>query len=173
MHLRVQLAQPVAAALLLVLAAGCGSGASGSSDSPPPSSAPASSSAPSPTASAAGDLAVADTSLGKILVDGKGMTVYYFTKDKAGSGKSVWSGDCLVAWPSVTASSDSPSGTGITAKLGTITRDDDTLQVTVEGLPVYLFQKDKAPGDVTGQGVGKVWYVVGPDGKMITTAPSS
>ena len=177
MHLRGQLAQPAAAALLLVVAAGCGSGspapAAAPASSAPAASARASSSAASPAASAAGDLAVADTSLGKILVDSKGLTVYYFTKDKAGSGKSVCSGDCLVAWPSVTASSDSPSGAGITAKVGAITRDDGTKQVTVDGLPVYLFQKDKAPGDVTGQGVGKVWYVVAPDGKMITTAPSS
>ena len=95
----------------------------------------------------------------------------HFTKDTANSGKSVCSGPCLTAWPAVVASSDTPTGEGITAKLGTITRDDGTKQVTVAGLPVYLWQKDKAPGDVTGQGVGKVWYVVAPDGKMITTAP--
>jgi predicted lipoprotein with Yx(FWY)xxD motif len=180
MHqLQLKLTRPALAALLLVAVAGCssaepaaepaagpGSAASSSAASPSPSAA-------SPSSSAAGDLAVAETSLGKILVDSKGLTVYYFTKDTADSGKSVCSGDCLVAWPSVEASSDTPSGEGITAKLGTITRDDGSKQVTVEGLPVYLFQKDKAPGDVTGQGVGKVWYVVAPDGKMITTAPSS
>jgi predicted lipoprotein with Yx(FWY)xxD motif len=164
------------AAFVLILAAGCSS--SGTSATPSTSSAPAApaSSASSPAASssassASGDLAVADTSLGKIIVDSKGMTAYYFTKDKADSGKSVCSGDCLVAWPSIEATSDPPTGAGITAKLGTILRDDGTKQVTVEGMPIYLFQKDKAPGDVTGQGVGKVWYVVAPDGKMITEEP--
>jgi predicted lipoprotein with Yx(FWY)xxD motif len=114
---------------------------------------------------------VADSKLGKIIVDSKGMTAYYFTKDTANSGKSVCSGDCLVAWPAIPATSDTPTGEGITAKLGSITRDDGTKQVTVNGLPIYLFQKDKAPGDITGQAVGKVWYVVAPDGKMITDAP--
>lgn len=172
MPLTVNSARAAAAALVLLVAAGCGTDTttSGAPAAAPASSAAAPSSAASPSPSAAGDLAVADTSLGKILVDSKGMTVYYFTKDKADSGKSVCSGECLVAWPSVEASSDTPSGEGITAKLGTITRDDGTKQVTVDGMPVYLFQKDKAPGDVTGQGVGKVWYVVAPDGKMITDA---
>jgi predicted lipoprotein with Yx(FWY)xxD motif len=169
----------LSATLVVVLAAGCSS--SGTSASPAASSAPSSaaSSASSPSASASasasssssGDLAVADTKLGKIIVDSKGLTAYYFTKDKANSGKSVCSGDCLVAWPSIPATSDTPTGEGITAKLGSITRDDGSKQVTVNGMPIYLFQKDKAPGDITGQGVGKVWYVVAPDGKMITDAP--
>jgi predicted lipoprotein with Yx(FWY)xxD motif len=170
----------VSATFVVVLAAGCSS--SGTSASPSASSAPSSaaSSASSPSASASssaststssGDLKVADSSLGKIIVDSKGMTAYYFTKDKANSGKSVCSGPCLVAWPSISTTSDTPKGTGITAKLGTITRDDGSKQVTVNGMPIYLWQKDKAPGDVTGQGVNKVWYVVAPDGKMITTAP--
>jgi predicted lipoprotein with Yx(FWY)xxD motif len=173
----------LSATVLVVLAAGCSS--SGTSASPSASSAPSSaaSSASSPSASASassstsasssasGDLAVASTKLGKIIVDSKGMTAYYFTKDQANSGKSVCSGPCLVAWPSISATSDTPKGTGITAKLGTITRDDGSKQVTVNGMPIYLWQKDKAPGDVTGQGVNKVWYVVAPDGKMITTAP--
>jgi predicted lipoprotein with Yx(FWY)xxD motif len=171
----------LSATLVVVLAAGCSS--SGTSASPAASSAPSSaaSSASSPSASASssasssssasGDLAVADTKLGKIIVDSKGLTAYYFTKDKANSGKSVCSGDCLVAWPSIPATSDTPTGEGITAKLGSITRDDGSKQATVNGMPIYLFQKDKAPGDITGQGVGKVWYVVAPDGKMITDAP--
>jgi predicted lipoprotein with Yx(FWY)xxD motif len=172
MHLTRKLTQPVAA-LVLLLVAGCGSDAAAPAAAPAASSAPApsASSATGPSSSASGDLAVADSPLGKILVDGKGMTVYFFTKDEAGSGTSVCSGDCLVAWPAVVAASSTPSGEGVTAELGTISRDDGTKQVTVAGLPVYLFQKDKAPGDVTGQGVGKVWYVVAPDGTMITTAP--
>lgn len=115
---------------------------------------------------------VADSSLGKIIVDKSGLTVYYYTLDKAGSGKSVCSGPCLAAWPAITPAGAKPTGTGITAKLGTITRDDGTLQITVNGLPIYLFVKDKAPGDVNGQGVGKVWYVVGPRGNMMTAGGS-
>ena len=167
-----------ASAALVVILAGCSSNDSGSaspSSAAAPSSAASSASSPSASASASssasGDLAVADSSLGQIIVDSKGMTAYYFTKDKKDSGKSVCSGDCLTAWPAIEATSDTPTGEGITAELGSITRDDGTKQVTVDGMPVYLFAKDKAPGDVTGQGVGKVWYVVAPDGEMITDAP--
>ncbi len=177
MFLKIKFVHAATATLVLIAAAGCGSDTTTPAAAPTSASAPASSAAaPSSaasSASASGDLAVAETSLGKILVDSNGMTVYYFTKDKADSGKSACSGDCLAAWPSVEASSDTPTGEGITAKLGTITRDDGSKQVTVAGMPVYLWQKDKAPGDVTGQGVGKVWYVVGPDGKMITTTATS
>jgi len=148
-----------------------GSASSSAAASPSSSASASSSSSASGSSSAAGDLSVAKSPLGDIIVDGNGMTVYYFTKDKADSGKSVCSGQCLEAWPSVEASSDTPKGKGITAKLGTITRDDGTKQVTVDGMPIYLWVKDKKPGDVTGQGVGKVWYVVAPDGKMITDAP--
>ena len=167
----------VTATCVMIVVGGCSS--SSTSAAPSSASAPATAaspaSSPSPTASrsssGSGELAVADSSLGKIIVDDHGMTAYYFTKDQANAGKSVWSGDCLVAWPSIPAAADTPPGTGITAKLGSITRDDGSKQVTVNGMPVYLFQKDKTPGDVTGQGVGKVWYAVAPDGSMITTAP--
>jgi predicted lipoprotein with Yx(FWY)xxD motif len=163
-----------AAAALVIAAAGCSEETPSTTTSPesaPTSAAATSAPATSPAASPAeGALKVADSSLGQIIVDGSGMTVYYFTKDQANSGKSACSGDCLTAWPAVVATSDQPSGEGITAELGTITRDDGTKQVTVNGMPIYLFAKDKAAGDVTGQGVGKVWYVVAPDGKMITEA---
>ena len=170
----------VASAAFVVIMAGCSSNDSGSGSGSPSSaaapssaasSAASSASSPSASSSASGDLAVADSSFGDIIVDSKGMTAYYFTKDKKDSGKSVCSGDCLVAWPAIEATSDTPTGEGITDELGSITRDDGTKQVTVNGMPVYLFAKDKAPGDVTGQGVGKVWYVIAPDGKMITDAP--
>jgi predicted lipoprotein with Yx(FWY)xxD motif len=161
----------VSATFFVIVVAGCSS--SGTSASPSSTSAPPSASTPSGSAasSASGGLAVANSKLGKIIVDDKGLTAYYFTKDEANSGRSVCSGDCLVAWPSIPATSDTPTGTGITAKLGSITRDDGSKQVTVNGMPIYLFQKDKAPGDITGQGVGKVWFVIAPDGKMITDAP--
>lgn len=163
-----------ASAAIVLIMAGCSSNDSGSaspsSAAAPSTSASSAASSPSASASVSGDLGVADSKFGQIIVDSKGMTAYYFTKDKKNSGKSACSGECLAAWPAIEATSDTPTGDGITAELGTITRDDGTKQVTVDGMPVYLWAKDKAPGDVTGQGVGKVWYVVAPDGKMITDA---
>lgn len=89
-----------------------------------------------------------------ILVAGSNnMTVYTFSSDTAGSGKSACSGGCLTKWPAVTvAAGSAPSaGTGVSGTLATITRaDDGTLQVTYNGLPLYFYAGDKAPGDTNG-----------------------
>lgn len=135
--------------------------------SAPAPSAPVSSAPVSIAAAAADDLKVASTKLGNVIVDGKGMTVYYFTPDKAGSGKSACSGQCLTAWPAVVPKAATPTATGVAAKLGSITRVDGTRQATVDGRPVYTFAFDKAPGDVTGQGDKGVWYVISPSGVQI------
>ncbi|MCC2659493.1 MAG: hypothetical protein K0R37_267, partial [Arthrobacter sp.] len=76
-------------------------------------------------------------------------------------------GDCIVAWPPVLTTNDTPTVEGVTGKVGTIDTPDGKKQVTIEGMPVYLWEKDKAPGDTTGQGVNDVWYLVAPDGAMI------
>ena len=59
-------------------------------------------------------------------------------------------------------------GAGVDASLlGTTTRKDGTLQVTYNGMPLYYYAKDTVAGDVNGQEVGDVWYVIAPNGKMI------
>jgi len=81
------------------------------------------------------------------------MTLYTFDKDVAGSGVSNCTGGCLAAWPALTvpAGATATGGAGVTGALGTITRaDDGTLQVTYDGLPLYFFAKDTAPGDTNG-----------------------
>ena len=89
-----------------------------------------------------------------ILVAGSnGMTVYTFANDTAGSGKSACSGGCLVTWPALTvpAGSAPTAGNGVTGQLGTIKRTDDgTTQVTYNGLPLYFYSGDNAPGDTNG-----------------------
>ena len=98
---------------------------------------------------------------GDFLVAANGMTVYTFKNDKADSGESACYDKCAEAWPPVLA--DSPvAGKGATGKLGTIKRTDGKMQVTYNGWPLYFFVKDKAAGDKTGDGVGKVWFVVKP-----------
>ena len=72
----------------------------------------------------------------------------------------------------VITTSDTPKVEGVTGTVGTITTPDGKKQVTVNGMPVYLWEKDKAPGDVKGQGVGNVWYLVAPDGTMINSRPA-
>jgi predicted lipoprotein with Yx(FWY)xxD motif len=156
----------VAAGVLALAGCGGSGGDSGSSGAAGDSSAAA-----SPAADAV--LATADSDLGTVVVDADGRTVYVFDKDTAGSGKSVCSGDCLAKWPAVTADSESPAVDGVTGDVGTITRDDGSTQVTLNGMPLYLFAGDSQAGDVTGQAVGGVWWVVAPDGEKISAAASS
>ena len=173
-HLSIGLSAFALAALL----SGCG-GTSGTATSPTTAAAPtsaagsastsgpASSSAP---AAAAADLKVADSKAGQIVVDGKGMSVYYYTKDVKDSGTSACTGGCLDAWPPVLATADTPTVDGVTGTVGTIATPDGKKQLTINGMPVYLHAKDLAAGDITGQGVGGVWYLIAPSGDMITAA---
>lgn len=155
--------------LIAAVAAGCSSsGASPSVASRAPATQPPASVAPSaaPSASAAAGSTVEAKAVGAqgtVLVAGKnGMTVYIFTKDVKDSGKSACSGNCLTTWPALTVAAGAApiAGTGVTGKLGTITRDDGTLQVTYNGLPLYFFANDKAPGDANG--VYENWEAVKP-----------
>ena len=98
--------------------------------------------------------------LGSFLVDGAGNALYWYTKDSV--GMSTCTGGCLKAWPAFTATSFSVPSALNAADFGTITRDDGTVQATYKGYPLYYWQNDKKRGDVTGQGVGKVWYVIDP-----------
>ena len=150
-----------------LLASCSGAGSSPAAATPSPSIAAPSPSAAGPSPSAATGSTVEATSvgsLGTVLVAGSnGMTVYTFTKDVKDSGTSACTGDCLVKWPALTvpAGTTPTAGSGITGKLGTITRPDDgTLQVTYNGLPLYFFQNDKAPGDANG--VYANWEAVKP-----------
>lgn len=124
--------------------------------------------APAATTSATVVVAT-DATYGKYLTDAKGMALYFYTSDTAGSGKSTCTLACLAAWPALTvAEGITPvAGTGVTGKLGTITRDDSTLQVTINDLPLYYFAQDKAAGDTKGQAVKSAWYLSYPTGKMI------
>lgn len=120
-----------------------------------------------PTISSAtgNDLGVGTTSLGKIIVDGKGMTAYYYQPDLPNSGVSTCTGGCLAHWPAITAASSTPVVLGISAKITVIT---GTNQIVVNGRPIYTFAGDQKAGDTNGQGIGGVWYVVSPAGVELT-----
>ena len=157
----------VALPLILVLAAcSSGTGATTAPTTPTtPSTAPsiAGGGASAPATTGATVEAKEVGTIGTALVAGSnGMTVYIFTKDVKDSGKSACTGDCLVKWPalSVPAGATPSAGSGVTGTLGTITRDDGTLQVTYNGLPLYFFANDKAPGDANG--VYANWEAVKP-----------
>jgi predicted lipoprotein with Yx(FWY)xxD motif len=116
-------------------------------------------------------LGTASTPLGTILVDGHGRTVYEFASDSKDT--STCTGPCLTYWPIVTAPAAVPAAIpGITGTVGSFARPDGGTQATVNGLPLYTYAADTAPGMTTGQGStgsGAKWWVVAPDGTPITT----
>ena len=99
-----------------------------------------------------------NATLGKILTDGKGMTLYQFATDKKDT--SACTGQCATTWPPLTASAAPAAPAGDSGTIGLITRPDGTKQVTYNGLPLYGYSKDTKQGDTTGQGVGGLWKVV-------------
>ena len=116
-------------------------------------------------ATGAASITLADSKLGKIVVDGNGMTLYAFLKDTGGT--SVCSGGCANAWPPAAATGTPTAGTGITGALTTVARPDGSMQLKLGDWPLYRFAGDAAAGDTNGQGSGSTWYVVGADGQPI------
>lgn len=102
---------------------------------------------------------------GKYLADPQGRALYYFKNDKV--GKSNCSGECLVNWPAFTQE-DFVAPEGFDKNdFDTITREDNgEKQVTYKGFPLYYFAKDQQEGDVNGQGVKDVWFVVNSETKF-------
>jgi predicted lipoprotein with Yx(FWY)xxD motif len=169
-----KLLPPIAAVLLI---AGCGGGPATSPAAQPSAqpSAPATTSPPTPTTGPAttpaeegGTVAVAASKLGKILVDGQGKTLYLFEKDK--KGKPTCYDECAAAWEPYVTQGDPAAGDGVKAGLlATVTRKDGARQVVYGGWPLYSYEDDKKPGDVTGQEkeeFGGEWYALGADGKQ-------
>ncbi|MFJ9030650.1 hypothetical protein ACIRQP_19410 [Streptomyces sp. NPDC102274] len=174
------------AALCAGVVAGCSDSGSGSASKEEPADFVAASPTTSPPSTMTGSpsvnpslevgkVSVATGSFGKILVNGKGHTLYLFEADKA--KKSTCSGDCLVDWPPALVTGTPQAGTGVKANLlTTTTRDDGTKQAMYNGHPLYTFREDTKPGDTKGQDLtefGAKWFVVSPDGKAITTPPQS
>ncbi|MFJ3726331.1 SCO0930 family lipoprotein [Streptomyces sp. NPDC090045] len=113
-----------------------------------------------------GQLAIANNDqLGAVLTDSAGLTLYRFDKDTAKPPKSNCDGDCEKTWP-VVAAGDATAAAGMDPSLlGEVVRSDGSKQLTVAGWPAYRYNKDAKAGDFNGQGVGGVWFALGPDGK--------
>src|SRR3954447_2778292 len=115
-----------------------------------------------------GGVALATSPLGQIVTDDKGMTLYAFTKDTAGT--SVCYDKCAAAWPAATVTGSVNAATGLDAsKFTTVDRTDGTKQVKFGQWPLYYFAGDKAPGDTKGQALNDVWWVVDANGQLIKT----
>jgi predicted lipoprotein with Yx(FWY)xxD motif len=106
--------------------------------------------------------------LGTVVVDGQGFTLYRFDKDSAKPPTSNCSGDCAQKWPPVLATPGAPlTVEGVEQEaVGTINRADGTIQLTLNGWPVYRYSGDPQPGATTGQGIGGgEWAAVTPVGE--------
>ena len=148
------------ATLCVLMLAACGGQPAATGASASPSASATVTSPPSPSSSPV-VLAQVVGSMGVILVAASnGHTVYRFNSDTP--GVSNCKGGCISAWPplSVTAGTTPTGGTGVTGQVGTITRDDGSLQVTYKGLPLYFFHSDSKPGDTNGNYTG--WSLVKP-----------
>lgn len=151
-------------ALLVAGLAACGHSSSHAA-------APHGTTAPAAPANPAG-IEVEQSSLGPILADADGHTLYAFVNDKGGT--SSCTDQCIATWPALVSRQSIAAGTGVDTKLlSHTTRTEGSDQATYNDWPLYYYVGDVGPGDVDGQGVDGVWFVVGADGKLIKTIASS
>ena len=147
------------AALLLIALAVAGCGGGGGSSSPPT------------TASGKpATVGVANDSLGTVLVDSQGRTLYLFAKDTGTT--STCTGACAVNWPPLLVTGKPTVGSGAEASIvSTSARPDGKTQLTYNGHPLYLFKGDSDPGETNGEGLnafGGNWFAVSPAGTQIS-----
>jgi predicted lipoprotein with Yx(FWY)xxD motif len=136
-------------------------------------STPAASSPPKTASGESATVGVESTSLGKILDDGQGRTLYLFQADNG--TKSNCSGACATNWPPLTSANPTVGKGASASMIGTTKRSDGKTQVTYNGHPLYTFVGDSNPGDTSGQGVnafGGLWYAVSPSGQQVTASAS-
>jgi predicted lipoprotein with Yx(FWY)xxD motif len=159
------LAAAAALPLVALAAAGCGGGGGATAASLPPKTA---------SGHAATVSAASEGSLGTILVNSQGHTLYLFKKDSG--TKSACFGACATNWPPLRASGKpTVSGGASASKVGTTARSDGKPQVTYNGHPLYLYVGDKKAGDTNGQGLtafGAGWFALSAAGNQVST-PSS
>jgi predicted lipoprotein with Yx(FWY)xxD motif len=122
-------------------------------------------SAPATSAASTADATVktAETSIGSVLVDAQGKTLYLFANDQ-GTTSAVPAG-LLAAWPPLVASGTPVAGDGVDkSKLGTAQQPDGQTYVTYNGHPLYTFTGDASAGQTNGHKLGSVWYAITPQG---------
>jgi len=154
----------------IVALAGLALAACGSSGSSKASTQPPQTSSGTPAT-----VGVTNTSLGNILVDAQGKTLYMFGKDTGTT--STCTGACATNWPPLMASSAPTTGGGANASLvGTTMRPEGKTQVTYNGHPVYNFVGDKSPGDTNGEGLtafGGSWFALDASGNQVSPPASN
>jgi predicted lipoprotein with Yx(FWY)xxD motif len=110
-----------------------------------------------------------ESDFGRVLFDANGQVIYVFEIDGPNQSNCT-SAECVEAWPPVLTEEEPSAGAGIEAELlGTIRRDDGTLQVTYDGRPLYFYEHE-GPGEIKCHNVnlhGGLWWVVTPSGDPV------
>lgn len=141
-----------------------------------PAAQPAQPAAHTAASSSAPVLKTASTSLGTIVVGGKGRTVYVYDADHKGTTSSACTGACRTAWPLVTFKGTAKTKikvSGVTGKVGSIAVSKGVRQVTLAGWPLYYYAGDSAAGQANGEGSGSVWWVVNAKGTRVKQTASA
>jgi predicted lipoprotein with Yx(FWY)xxD motif len=114
-------------------------------------------------------VAVGHSDFGRILVSGRGRSVYLFHKDKGGTSRCY--GACAAYWPPLIVSGKPRAGTGAKASLlGRTKRTDGRWQVTYNRHPLYTYVGDTKAGQTNGEGLddfGAEWDLVSPSGASV------
>jgi len=126
---------------------------------------------PSARAARAAVVQLRSTSLGRILVDGSGFTLYEHTNDPRGRDLCASSSECIESWPAYTSRGRPTPGRGVRASLlSTIALPGGARQVTYAGHPLYLYAGDSGPGEtgyVGADSFGGRWLAVGAGGRAV------
>ena len=113
---------------------------------------------------------VGSSKLGKIVINGRGLSAYFYDLDKANSGKSACSGACLKYWPPILSPTSKPLVSGVSGHISTIATAQGKRQITINGRPLYTFSRDRAPGDINGQGSEGIWHLLSASGREIKSS---
>jgi predicted lipoprotein with Yx(FWY)xxD motif len=117
-------------------------------------------------------LALSPTSLGKVLADGRGRTLYLFESDR--SRTSTCYGACTLSWRPFVSSAKPLAGAGLKASLiSTSKRKDGRMQVVYAGHPLYFFLHDASAGQMKGEGMGGSWFAVSAKGTKVVPASAA
>jgi predicted lipoprotein with Yx(FWY)xxD motif len=120
-------------------------------------------------------VAIRKTTLGAILVDARGRTLYLFEKDR--SGMSACETTCAKFWPALSSGATPRAGRGVHRSMLQLTKQHNGVQqVTYAGHPLYTFAGDKRPGQTTGEGLdnfGAGWYALTANGQKVEQSKPS